>query len=140
MVQDNLVPQSHDGYMVICYRLTKLCRINIMRVKFKPDEVNKLKYGDLTENNVYRVVGIEGDLIRLMSDEGLPYLYPLSLFKVVDPNWPNDWVENISENGFRSIYPRGIGGPGFFENYFDGDNNARFKLRLRLQKWRNGGD
>jgi len=111
-----------------------------MKVKFSPNCDDVAQHGDLTPGNIYRVIGLESDYIRLMSDEGLPYCYPSSLFTVVDDQWPSDWVRRSGEDGELYVSAQVLAEPGFFERYFDGDKEAHILLRKRLQKWRLGED
>lgn len=111
-----------------------------MKVQFTAISDDAVLHRDLTPGNVYRVIGLEADYIRLMSDEGLPYCYPSSLFTVVDDKWPNDWVVNRGEDGELYASPVSVAEPGFFEKFFDGDKEARITLRKRLQRWRTGED
>jgi hypothetical protein len=111
-----------------------------VKVKFDPNADETILHKDLTPNNVYRVISLEADYIRIMSDEGLPYCYPASLFVVVDNQWPRDWIAAFGEDGERYVAPEALSNPGFFELYFDGDKEAHLILRKRLQKWRSGED
>jgi hypothetical protein len=78
----------------------------------------------LTSNNVYRVIACSGDYYRIMRDDGEPYLYPMSMFDIVDESWPDDWVVELGSSGERYIDPKGMDVPGFREDYFDGDTRA----------------
>jgi len=51
-----------------------------------------LRYPDLTPHQKYVVIGIEADDLRILNDQGRPYLYPSRLFEVVDHHEPDDWV------------------------------------------------
>jgi hypothetical protein len=82
------------------------------------------RYRDLTPGQPYLVIGVEGDEFRILNDAGRPYLYPPSLFRVVDPREPGDWVAEVGEDGERYAYPPEINGPGFFEDFFDGKPRA----------------
>jgi len=90
-----------------------------MRVRLTTQEHEGVNYSDLTVGNVYRVLGIEADSLRIMSDEGRPYLYPPKLFVVVDPTEPEDWITSYGTAGERYSYPREFNATGFFEDYFD---------------------
>ena len=89
-------------------------------------------YNDLTKGNVYRVIGIEADMYRIMSDEGLPFLYPPEIFTIIDASEPKDWETNYGEEGERYAYPKELNAPGFFEDYFDYDKECMKILRLYL--------
>jgi len=111
-----------------------------MKVKFTPSDEEREQYKDLTPDNTYRVIGLEADDFRIMSDEGAPYCFPMEMFTVVDAHWPKDWVENISTGGLRWVTSQTLAEPDFFDRVFDGDKQARLTLRKRLQKWRTGED
>lgn len=77
------------------------------------------KYPDLTAGQQYAVIGIEADDLRLLNNEGRPYLYPMQLFEVVDPREPEDWVIEFGEDEERYAYPPPLNTRGFFEDFFD---------------------
>ncbi len=111
-------------------------RLDIQEAVVEPDGAI---YNDLTIGNVYRVIGIEADYYRIMSDEGCPYLYPPELFTVVDPSEPQDWITTYGEEGERYAYPEALNAPGFFEDYFDDDKEAMRTLRLYFHVLRQTG-
>ena len=82
------------------------------------------KYPDLTPDTPYVVIGIEADDFRLLNDHGCPYLYPSHLFAVVDSHEPRDWVAEYGEEGERYAYPPDLNRVGFFEDFFDGRDEA----------------
>ncbi|MEW6252710.1 MAG: hypothetical protein AB1716_18895 [Planctomycetota bacterium] len=86
------------------------------------------KYPDLPPDCLYPVIGIEADDLRIINDQGRPYLFPARLFKVVDRKIPADWVRETGADGERYAYPPVMNAPGFFEDFFDGDPQvtARF--------------
>ena len=49
------------------------------------------RYKDLTVGQLYAVIGIEGDDLRLLNDSGRPFLYPPGLFERLDVTEPLDW-------------------------------------------------
>ena len=77
------------------------------------------RYRDLTPRQPYVVIGIEADDLRILNDVGRPYLYPSTLFQVVDPQEPGDWLTEFGEDGERYAYPSPLNEPGFFEDFFD---------------------
>ena len=108
-----------------------------MKVRYAPPPSAADAYADLTAGNLYRVIGMVADELRLMSDEGQPYLYPAGLFEVVDPSEPPDWQTVYGEDGERYAYPQPLGEPGFFEDYYDGDRRRVAALRTYLaEAWR----
>lgn len=88
-----------------------------MRVRLKPGEAKH--YYDLSPAKTYVVLGIEADDLRIVNDQGRPYLYPPGIFEMVDPGEPGDWVSVLGESGERYAYPQEFSAPGFFEDYFD---------------------
>jgi hypothetical protein len=77
------------------------------------------RYPDLTPRRSYAVIGIEADDLRLLNDKGQPYLYPASLFTVLDGCEPADWLTEFGEDGERYAYPPPLNAVGFFEDFFD---------------------
>jgi hypothetical protein len=65
------------------------------------------------------VIGIEADEFRILNDAGRPFLYPPTLFFVLDSREPADWVNKIGDDGERCSYPPPLNKPGFFEDFFD---------------------
>jgi hypothetical protein len=100
-----------------------------MRVQCKPNT----KYADLTPGNVYRVIGIEAGDLRIMNDEGRPYLYPRRLFQVIDPTEPDDWQTERGEDGERYAYPPPMNRPGFWEDYFNSHKDAIAAVRAYFE-------
>nr|VFJ72012.1 MAG: hypothetical protein BECKFW1821C_GA0114237_103018 [Candidatus Kentron sp. FW] len=87
-----------------------------MIVEFKG---NGPGYSDLSEDQLYCVIGIEADHLRLLNDSGKPYLYPPEGFDIVDPREPEDWINQFGEDGERYSYPVPLNQVGFFEDFFD---------------------
>ena len=85
---------------------------------FEPD------YPDLSPLHCYAVIGIEADDLRILNDQGRPYLYPQLLFEVVDGTEPTDWITDFGAEGERYAYPVEINSPGFFEDFFDAQSSA----------------
>ena len=82
------------------------------------------QYPELTPGQPYPVLGIEADDLRVLNDQGRPYLYPRELFIVVDDREPEDWVTELGEDEERYAYPPPLNGAGFFEDFFDGKPEA----------------
>lgn len=77
------------------------------------------RYRDLTFGQLYVVIGIEADELRLLNDAGRPFLYPPDLFSLVDLSEPVDWVTEFGDDGERYSYPLPLNKSGFFEDFFD---------------------
>src|SRR5437870_5822217 len=82
------------------------------------------RYQGLTFGQLYGVIGIEADDLRILNDAGRPFLYPASLFSLVDAREPTDWVTEFGEDGERYSYPPLLNKPGFFEDFFDQKQRA----------------
>jgi hypothetical protein len=103
-----------------------------MKVRFKAGW--RRTYAELTPGNVYRVLGIEADSLRLIDDTGEPVLYEPSAFTVVDSIEPGDWITEWVD-GVRYAYPPELRRPVFsFEDWHDGLPTARAKLAHHLRK------
>ena len=61
---------------------------------------------------------------RILNDAGRPFLYPPTLFSVLDNREPGDWVTEIGDDGERYSYPSPLNKPGFFEDFFDQKTKA----------------
>lgn len=77
------------------------------------------RYPDLTFGQPYAVIGIEADELRIINNAGRPFLYPASLFSLVDAREPVDWITEFGEDGERYSYPLALSKLGFFEDFFD---------------------
>lgn len=82
------------------------------------------RYRDLTPGQLYPVIGLEADDLRILNDQGRPFLYPRRLFKVIDSHEPEDWVSERGDEGERYAYPADLNGQGFFEHFFDAKPKA----------------
>jgi hypothetical protein len=82
-------------------------------------------YPDLSPDEPYFVIGIEADDFRILNDFGKPYIYSSRLFEIVDPREPKSWITVYGDDGERYSYPLALNEPGFFEDYFDGNHEAR---------------
>jgi hypothetical protein len=82
------------------------------------------EYRDLTPGQPYVVIGIEANDFRLLNDHGRPFLYPANLFRMEDSVEPPDWVSEVGDEGEKYAYPAPLNRPGFFEDFFDGDEKT----------------
>ena len=93
-----------------------------MIVRLRWTESNS--YSELTPGQFYVVIGIEADDLRLINDEGRPYLYPVAWFEILDDEEPEEWVTEYGDDGEKYAYPPELNEPGFFENFFETDPDA----------------
>lgn len=77
------------------------------------------EYTDLSPRQEYPVLGIEGGELRVLNDRGRPFLYPRSIFRVVDATRPRAWIVERGDDGETYAYPPALNGAGFFEDFFD---------------------
>jgi hypothetical protein len=85
-------------------------------------------YLDLTPDQPYFIIGIEADDYRMLNDSGKPYLYPSCLFEVVDSQEPSIRITEYGDDHERYSYPPELNEAGFFEDYFDGKDEAFSKF------------
>ena len=93
------------------------------------------EYPDLTHGQYYVLIGIEADDFRLLNDRGRPYLYPHHLFEVVDPKKPSEWVTEVGDSGELYAYPPKLNTVGFFEDFFDGNQQAVSTFWRVVNQW-----
>ncbi len=91
----------------------------IVKLKRKSPDLS-----DLSPDHPYFVIGIEADDYRILNDQGRPYLYPSTLFEIIDSKEPENWITEYGEDGERYAYPEILNGAGFFEDYFEGKAEA----------------
>jgi len=89
---------------------------SIMTVRLKK---RSTRYRDLSIGQPYAVIGIEADEFRILNDAGRPFLYPPTLFSILDKREPADWVTEIGDDGERYSYAPPLNKPGFFEDFFE---------------------
>ena len=82
------------------------------------------RYRDLSAGQPYALIGIEADEFRILNEAGRPFLYPPTLFSILDNQEPADWVTEIGDDGERYSYPPPLNKPGFFEDFFDQKTRA----------------
>jgi len=82
------------------------------------------RFRDLTRDRPYVVIGIEADDLRILNDEGRPFLYPARAFRVIDRREPEDWISEVGDEGERYAYSPPLNSVGFFEDFFDGNKRA----------------
>lgn len=96
-----------------------------MIVKFKEKDPD---CPDFTPDQPYFVIGIEADDYRILNDFGKTYFYPPHLFEVIDPREPSIWTTEYGEDGERYSCQPVLKEAGFFEDYFDGKEEALSKF------------
>lgn len=98
-----------------------------MKVRLKPGWSQA--YPELTVGNVYRVLEVCVDHLRLISDAGEPILFDRRAFDFVDANQPADWTSERGDEGELYAMPPELAEPRyFFERWHDGDPEVRRRL------------
>ncbi len=103
-----------------------------MKVKCKQlNPENKKNYVNwITEGKDYHVLSIFCDkrsifFYRIIGDDGItPALYESSLFIPISSKIPCNWIIDLDEDVFQ-LSPASWLTSGFWEQYFDGDQEAR---------------
>lgn len=93
-----------------------------MRVACKKKSSGRYRY-DLTVGQQYEVIEVAADHYRVLDDTGRPYLFPKSVFRVIDATRPRDWVSEVFDGDEYASAPA-FRRPGFFEDYFDRNPKA----------------
>lgn len=95
-----------------------------MKVRLKPGWGKT--YATLTVGNVYRVLGVEANDLRIVDDTGGPYLFCPQAFELVDAAQPTSWVSERGSDGELYAYPPELRDPPcFFEELHDGNAQVR---------------
>jgi hypothetical protein len=90
--------------------------------------------GTLAVGNTYEVIGIEADDYRIVDDENEPIIFDRACFDVVDSSEPAFWVSMI-DDGVQYAYPPEWMRAGFFEDYFDYDEDVRREFWSQYQRY-----
>jgi hypothetical protein len=108
-----------------------------MKIKAKfnihTNDIDNLENEDISVGHIYHVIGIEGEFYRIVNDANEPTLYPKTLFHVIDPHIPEDWVKT-EYDGEIFIEPPETCKPGFYEDYFDGHQDRLDNYEKMLKK------
>jgi hypothetical protein len=92
----------------------------------------------LTLGREYVVLSVLADtngqvLYRLISDDQrTPALFAATQFKVISSGIPSCWRIRIPIEGGLELAPEAWLSPGFWESYFDGDEEAETAFRAAL--------
>ncbi len=101
-----------------------------MKVKFVSWDYREkgLSQESLTIGKVYTVIGIEGGFYRVLNDEKEPILYEKEMFDIVDYTIPENWIRTEYDDSELFIIPPELSAIGFYEDYFDGKQEAKEKF------------
>lgn len=78
----------------------------------------------LTPGAEYHVIGIESGDFRILDHGVVALLFPPDLFEVVSSKRPSDWDASI-EDGSEYANPPALNAPGFWEDLYDGHDEAK---------------
>lgn len=99
-----------------------------MKIQFKEDVFSKK---GLKKGQVYNVISISINqnqkkfLYRIIDSEGTPALYENHLFDIIDNKLDSDWIISFNEEfNVINIMPASISYKGFWEDYFNDEDNA----------------
>ena len=93
--------------------------------------VDRKRY--LTAGREYQVLGIEGDWYRVLDDKNEPILVDPKACELTDPTEPPDWIREEID-GELYAYPPALNRVGFFEDYYDKQDQAVREFRLYLRE------
>jgi len=85
---------------------------------------NVSKNSQLTRGKNYVVIGLDDTYFRIVNDSGEPTLYPRRAFTVTDDTVPHDWIWQHFDDGEFYAAPPELSSVGFYERYFDHDEEA----------------
>lgn len=90
----------------------------------------------LTTNKEYVVIGLDDTFFRAITDRGEPVLIPRSKFEIVDESIPAHWIWTCFADDKFYADPPELSARGFYERYFDHDQQAVETLHAYLRKER----
>lgn len=75
---------------------------------------------------VLEVLALAGAYVhlRIHLDSSAPSLWDAAMFETVDRLVPSNWVVDVGRDGQLSMGPSAWAESGFWESYFDGDDEA----------------
>jgi hypothetical protein len=96
------------------------------------------EFWSLTPGKEYVVIGLDHESYRVLDDKGEPILFPKEGFQVVDHAIPEDWIWDRYSDDEYYAGPTELQLPGFYEDYFEGEPEARkmfadFLLRAGIE-------
>jgi hypothetical protein len=95
--------------------------------------------GWLTVSREYEVLCLfidasRGILLRLMSDnKTTPALFSAKLFEITEPTIPHNWIVTKGKLGDYSLGPKAWSDVGFWERFFDGEDEAVVIFREQVR-------
>ena len=101
-------------------------------MQVRPND-DALQFNHLSPAKEYDVIGLNHDNFRVVDDKGEPVLFSRNIFDIVDNTIPLDWIwDRFSDDEYYASPPE-LHGPGFFEDFFDGKDEAfqRFQSYLK---------
>jgi len=108
--------------------------MDVKCISNRPYDPNGRLFPDITEGNVYAVIGIEGDYYRMLGDHGLPFLYHKNRFQIIDQEKEPDWVKKTDEIIGEIWYPARLMDDGIFEEYFSYNSKAMHSIIATVSK------
>ena len=99
---------------------------------------------DLSFEKEYKVISIEYTLkpdgyydinYRLLSDKGIPALYKLSSFEILDSSIDSDFIHKSYKNGNYCLAPKVMSNQFFWEDFFNDEEEAIEKFVKRFPEY-----
>ena len=78
------------------------------------------------------MIGVDDIYYRVINDSDEPVLYGKDAFDVIDPHVPEHWIRRDYSDGEFYLNPPEFSEVGFFEDYFDGKQDAVDKYKSYL--------
>jgi len=88
----------------------------------------------LTVGTHYLVVGFGDEYVRVLNDAREPILYPWEYFSDHIGDMPNDWIRRDYADGEFHVDPAECAHIGFYEDYFDGLEEAQQAFQRALAR------
>lgn len=91
-----------------------------MKIKIK----NSGHIKNLSPGIAYAVIAIDDIYYRVVNDNEEPVLYKKYLFDIIDSHVPEHWIKREYSDGEFYLNPPEFSQVGFFEDYFNGNQDA----------------
>lgn len=72
---------------------------------------------------------------RILNNEGIPALYDLNIFEIIDSSIDSDFIYKSYSNGNYKLIPKLISYFSFWEDFFNGDEEAEEKFLKRFPEY-----
>jgi hypothetical protein len=136
-VKSNFVEYSREELRSVRKHTARIFNnVTVMDVKCINNQsmINSaFRHPDITEGNLYSILGMEGDYYRILGDTGKPYLYHKNRFEVIACEKGMDWTREIDSVIGEICYPAAIT-VNIFEEFFLYDLKAKVIISSYVNK------